>query len=71
MSDNNNKVGEVFNILGMSSTTSAIDDLHQEVELITRDNELAAIQLTENCSFIEKADDMLLDEKSIDDSKQN
>lgn len=71
MLDHKRKVVDVFNIPGTSSTTSAADDIHQEDELITRDNELAAKQFTENNLFTENGDNMLLNKSNIEDSEQN
>lgn len=71
MSDQMKKVAELFNILGMSSTTSTVDDLYQEEKLTTKDIELAAKHFTERDLFTEKGGDMLLDENSTEDTDIN
>ena len=42
LSDHEKKVSEVFNILGMSKTTSAVHDLQKEDEFTTTGNLTAA-----------------------------
>ena len=69
-SDHEKKLAGVFNILGMSSKTSAVDDTYQEDELTTRDTKLAAKRLIENDVFTKNGEDMLLNESNIDDAEQ-
>ena len=61
MSDHEKKVAEVFNILGISKTVNALDDLHQEDDYTTRENEIAAKHFNDSDVFTENDGDMLLD----------
>lgn len=62
MSDHENKVAEVFSMLGVSNTTRAADDTHEDEQFTTKVSELATKLFNEVDLFTETGKEMILDD---------